>query len=176
MFIRRIAQNKAKGAWVLGQQKLETKDFDQAISMFNQSLAFSPERYEPHLGLGQAYEGLGLVDIALREYQTAARLITGENLYDKVEKTTLLAKIGDIYLEGGLYAEAMEAYTKGISLNPKWPDPYYGLALAYHKVGDTKGARQALETYLRYETREKRAEKRNVAQELLKKLNASRDQ
>jgi tetratricopeptide (TPR) repeat protein len=170
IFFREITENKNKAAWALGQEHLEAKNFDQAISMFNQSVAFSPKRYDPHLGLAQAYEELGVLDVALKEYKIAAELISGENLYDKADKIAILSKIGDIYAQRGSYKDAINAYQEGIKINPKWPDPYYGLGQAYRKVGDNERAKENLQVYLVREIREKRAERKENAQKALAEL------
>src|SRR5258706_3514059 len=144
LFFHANIENKGKAAWALGQEYFAAKRFDQAISMFNQSLAYYPEKPEPHLGLAQSYENLGVLDVALKEYRIAENLIRGENLYDNADKVSVLSKIGDLYLQQGAVNEAINAYKEGIKINPKWPDPYYGLGLTYRKMGDVDRAKENL--------------------------------
>jgi len=170
-----IVQNKSYDGQSLaltmqGNDYLQKKQFDQALSMFHQSLAYAPDEYGPHVGLGEAYEGLGISDVALREFRTAIQLIDlrKENEVSQlIEKVVILSRIGDIYQQIGKQEEAIKSYKQGIALSPKWPDPYFGLGIIYHKNGHFELAKESLTKYLQYETREKRVDDKKAAENLL---------
>ena len=87
-----------------------------------------------------------------------------------MEKTIILARIGDIYLQKETYQEAQHVYTEAIALYPNWPDPYYGLGTVYYRIGNAPEAKENLLNYVRLETRKGRAERKRAAEDLLSKL------
>jgi len=169
-FIKKTSHNISQAAWISGHEALLKSQFADAISFFARSVALFPENYEAHTGLGQAYEGLGILKLARNEYEHAAKLIDGKELPDYTEKAILLTKVGEIDLREGQYIQAVSSYERAIAISPQWPDAYYGLGLSYYKQGHTKQAKESLKKFLQYESRENRAtEKRNAA-ELVKRL------
>ena len=170
MFQSKSLNRQSLALAVIGNDHLRKKEFDQAIAMLNQSLTYAPDEYGPHVGLAEAYAGLGIIDVALREFRIAIQLIDRRqesDLSQVIEKVVILSRIGDIYQEIGKQEDAIKSYKQGIALSPKWPDPYFGLGKIYHKTGQFESAKENLTKYLQYETREKRAGDKGTAANLL---------
>ena len=100
----------------------------------------SEEDYETHYNLGIAYKEMGLIDDAIREFQTARndpkRLIHASNM------------LGVCYIEKGLYPLAIDVLKGVIDKMTDRGESYwamkYELAEAYEKNGNVK---EALDLY-----------------------------
>lgn len=138
--------------------------------MFGRAVALSPGWYEPHFGLAQTYEQLGLADLALSEYQTAVDLANPRETLERIEQTRMLARIGNIHLQNGRYREAVDAFQRGVQVSPQWPEFYQGLVRAHRALGDAERLKQGLRDYVRYETREGHEGERVAAEKALREL------
>ncbi len=94
------------------------------------------EDTETHYNLGIAYKEMGLLDDAIREFQTARR---DPKLF--INSVTML---GVCYIEKGLYPLAVEALQSALMKVDKREDAYWGLkydlADAYERNGDLRKA------------------------------------
>lgn len=81
------------------------------------------------LGLGDAYERLGMFDKALSAYFEAASIDT---LWGEPWK-----RMAEVYEKRGKKEEAVKAYRRAIEAGTADPVPYHRLALHYLEAGDT---------------------------------------
>ena len=94
------------------------------------------EDYETHYNLGIAYKEMGLIDDAIREFQTSRknqkRFITSSNM------------LGICYMEKGLYSLAVEVLKDALEKMEDRNESYwamkYDVAKAYEKNGNIKEA------------------------------------
>jgi len=90
-----LIKQKATAFFALGVKHQE-RNVDEAISFFYQSLALSPDWYEPHLALAQAYERKNDLALAIKEYQKAMNLIATEEKNRHYDKILILSKIKEL--------------------------------------------------------------------------------
>jgi len=88
---------------------------------------------EEHLNLGVAYEGRGEFDLAVKEYQRAAKKLPLALLY-----------LGNAYFLKNQWKEAEVYYRKAIKKNPKNADGYNNLAWLYFTKGENLDEAEAL--------------------------------
>ncbi len=94
------------------------------------------EDFETHYNLGIAYKEMGLIDDAIKEFQTSKK--------DPKCITRSLTMLGICYMEKGLFPLAIEAFKGAIENITSRDEAYWGarydLACAYEKNGNTKEA------------------------------------
>lgn len=95
-----------------------------------------PEDIETHYNLGIAYKEMGLIDDAIREFQTSRN---DPRFY--VQSSTML---GICYMEKGLYPLAIKAFKEAIDNIETRDESYWGalfdLATAHERNGDLRKA------------------------------------
>ncbi|MBM4141165.1 MAG: tetratricopeptide repeat protein [Nitrospira sp.] len=98
------------------------------------------EDYETHYNLGIAYKELGLIDDAIREFQTSRN--------DPKSFIQSSSMLGICYMEKGVYPLAIDVLTSALEKMEDRGDSYwamkYDLAEAYEKNGNIK---EALDAY-----------------------------
>ncbi|MGE5893851.1 MAG: hypothetical protein ACM34I_07330, partial [bacterium] len=91
---------------------------------------------ETHYNLGIAYKEMGLIDDAIKEFQTASR--------DPKRQIQGSSMLGLCYKEKGLYSLAVDAFRNALSQITERGDAYWGtkfdLAEAYQKNGNLREA------------------------------------
>lgn len=94
------------------------------------------EDSETHYNLGIAYKEMGLVDDAIKEFQTARK--------DPAYKTRSTSMLGLCFMEKGLYPLAIEAFRGSVANITTRDEAYWGarydLGCAYEMNGNTKEA------------------------------------
>jgi len=149
-----------------GLNYLQDKNYDRAISAFQQATIFNPELSDAYRYLGQVYQTNGKSDEAIKTFEQGVQknpyseeLIKSlgnayidDKEYDEAEKqfkkivqedpTSAYAynTLGHIYLSTNRYDEAEEQFKKVIKLAPTDANGYYGLGLAYNKEEKYKDA------------------------------------
>jgi tetratricopeptide (TPR) repeat protein len=90
------------------------------FSVWANTVEKSPDNPIVRGGLGLAYQKRGLLDEAIREFETAIELgpNVAKNHYN----------LGLAYEEKGLFEKAVAAYKKAAELNPAYTDAYFNLA------------------------------------------------
>lgn len=88
---------------------------------------------EEHLNLGVAYEKRGEVDLAIKEYQRAAKKLPLALLY-----------LGNAHFLKNQWQEAELYYRKAIEKDPKNADAYNNLAWLYYSKGENLEEAEAL--------------------------------
>ncbi|HYA31216.1 MAG TPA: tetratricopeptide repeat protein, partial [Thermodesulfovibrionales bacterium] len=94
------------------------------------------EDSETHYNLGIAYKEMGLIDDAIKEFQTARN--------DPKCSVRAMSMLGICYMEKGLYPLAIESFRGGLENIGTRDESYWGaqydLASAYEKNGNRKEA------------------------------------
>jgi tetratricopeptide (TPR) repeat protein len=91
-------------------------DVEEVFSKFKEGVArqISIDDAQSHYDLGVAYKEMGLIDDAIREFETAAR--------DESRETVCLSMVGMIELERGNVEQALEAFLRGVNSRGRQPD------------------------------------------------------
>jgi len=144
------------------------------VSVFERSVAVSPESYFGHNHLGRAYENQGEIDRAGVAYQRAVELRPAyagahSNLGSVLSKTGRYAEaiahleqalalrprrasfhsnLGLVYAEQGNWQYAFDAYGRALSLSPNYPTAHLNLGLALSATGKPKEAAAHLQRAL----------------------------
>jgi tetratricopeptide (TPR) repeat protein len=90
------------------------------FSVWANTVKKSPGNPIVHGGLGLAYQKRGLLDEAIREFETAIEL--GPNLAKNHYN------LGLAYEEKGFFGKAVAAYKKAVEVDPAYTDAYFNLA------------------------------------------------
>jgi tetratricopeptide (TPR) repeat protein len=116
--------------------------YEQAIENCNISLKLAPAKADSHFLYGLACESMYDYDTALQHYETA--------LTFQPDRIDAYIKQGYILLDQGHLGQAINAFSRANSLNPK-SKAYAGCLRAYQILGDEEKAKQArrkLDNYL----------------------------
>jgi len=160
-----LDQNLAQAHSNLGGAYLNSQRYDEAITSCQRAIELDPNLALAHSNLGGAYTGLQRYDEAITGYQRAIELdpklalahrnlgLTLEKLqrYPEAEAAHRQAlsieerafdfrNLGDVLKAQELYNEAIEAYQRGIDLDPQNTSPYFGLGLLQFEQGELAGA------------------------------------
>jgi tetratricopeptide (TPR) repeat protein len=113
--------------------------FDQAIEAYQKAIERRPFYADAHVGLGEALAAKGDTDAAIAAYQKA--------LTFNAVNPRVYVSLGKIYYsEKSLYYEAVNAYRRGIDLDPRSVEARMGLGEVYEDKGLY---REAIEEYQR---------------------------
>jgi tetratricopeptide (TPR) repeat protein len=114
--------------------------FDSSIKLFKAALKINPNYTEALLNLAVLYNDLGHYTEAKKLYTNLhkARKSKDKQIEPvlKGKLSNLHANIGDIYKNLGLYAHAIEEYTKALNLNPSYVDIRTKLGISYRENGE----------------------------------------
>ncbi|MGW8272166.1 MAG: tetratricopeptide repeat protein, partial [Thermodesulfovibrionales bacterium] len=122
------------------------------------------EDSETHYNLGIAYKEMGLIDDAIKEFQTANR--------DPEKKIQASSMLGHCFKEKGLYSLAIEVLATAVSLIERRDDSYWGavydLADAYELNGNLNEALDMFTEVFAYNSKLRKVDERlNVLKERL---------
>jgi tetratricopeptide (TPR) repeat protein len=137
----RISENEVFEAEELAEPSMDSDVMD-IFNEFKKGLdkELSEEDYETHYNLGIAYKEMGLIDDAIREFQTACK--------DPKRVVHASDMLGVCYIEKGLYPLAIDVLKGAIDNMTDRNEAYwamkYELADAYEKNGNVK---EALDLY-----------------------------
>jgi tetratricopeptide (TPR) repeat protein len=97
--------------------------------------------YETHYNMGTAYKEMDLLDDAVREFQTSANLVNGDDGTPRFLRSCNM--LGHCFMEKGLPKAAVLWFKKGLAA-PGSEDEYqalrYDLGTAYEQMGDINRA------------------------------------
>ncbi len=87
----------------------EVKQYEKAVENFKLSLLHNPNSATAYIGLSDVYASMKRYLLALIALQTA----------EKIEPTnlTVMKKMGDLYLDAGLYTKSREVYERLLKIN-----------------------------------------------------------
>jgi tetratricopeptide (TPR) repeat protein len=113
----------------LGLVFLQLEKFDDAKEMFLKAIAIDPQFSDAYHNLGVTFMKKGQIKEATDAFNKAL----SNPLYLTPEKTFYL--LGLSYYRLNLYEPAINAFKDSIRRAPSFSLPYFGLALAYNKIG-----------------------------------------
>ncbi len=132
----------------LGVSAYTSKNYDEAIEHFQESIEKDPDLVRSYLYLAIAYRAQYIpqgtspdnMDRARNAIATFEEVI--ERATDPVDQTTAMANLAGIYNGMGDYEMAKEWYRKRLEIEPNNPVPMYGIAtidwqLSYDETGMT---------------------------------------
>lgn len=129
-----------------GIEQIRSGQLDKAINSFSQLLAQNPADASAHFGLGWAYQNKGMADPATQQYTLA--------ISSAVETLAFsYFNLGVLFQAKKKFAEAIGAYQRVLSIQPKNADASYNLAFVYFDQGlDHIALNQFLDTIKRKPT------------------------
>jgi tetratricopeptide (TPR) repeat protein len=112
-------------------------EYEQARVAYSELIRLQPDKAEGHLGLGVLLTKLDASrnDEAISELQKAVS-IRGD-LYEA------RIALGRALIKSGRHGDAVEHLKAAATLAPNNPEPYYQLAIAYRRLGNTEAAAAA---------------------------------
>src|SRR5579884_104512 len=134
-----VARNEASPRYhtALGELLVYRGNVDEGRKEYERALQLNPD-YGPACGLmGSLYmhkmPGLDSLDRA------EALLLKATSL-DTYHPQDVYFDLGQLYIQKGQFKKAVEALQQSIRIDPRDERPYYILAKAYRRLGDTKSA------------------------------------
>lgn len=113
----------------LGRAYLANKTFQQAVPFLEEALRLNPYFSYAHYNLGIAYQGTGLCEKAIPEYQKAL-YGTRQPYFADIHNN-----MGVCYFTEGRTDRAIEEFKQSIEINPYFSDAYFNLGIAYRSKG-----------------------------------------
>ena len=155
---------------MLAQVYSRQEDRDKAIEMYEKVIELTPDDGRAHGELGQLYDRQRMQDEALSAYRKAvklgtdsfhiyARLARGYSRAGQTDKILALAddlkkrtnsgdsyyNLGQVYMSGQYYDEAIEAFKKSVRLSPQMSHYKSQLGQAYEQAGRMEEAEEFYE-------------------------------
>jgi tetratricopeptide (TPR) repeat protein len=97
------------------------------LTLWSDVVRKSPDKKRGHIGLGNAYEHLGRLDEAAREYKTASAF--------KPDYAETHNKLGTVYEHLGRFGEAAREYKTALTLKPDYAEAHNNLGIVYKDLG-----------------------------------------
>lgn len=138
----------------LGYCRFHQGNLDGARAAFETHLRWMPQESDTHFGLGLIDLEEAKLDDAEARFRHAMALIDdlehadpGRYAVRRKDRGKCQARLGDIALARGAYAEAAELFQAAIDADPDQYTAYYGLSLALRRLGNDAAADEMLEEY-----------------------------
>ena len=128
-----------------GDSALALKNFDAALSEFQQAVRLDPNFADAHQKLGVAYKEAGDLNRAAESLEQATRL-------DPFSFTSIF-ELGEVYRMLDRVTQAIRAYTVACELSPRSFESRFRLASCYHQTGDLDRAIQEYKSAIKLEPR-----------------------
>jgi len=129
-----IAQEMAKE----GDTEYRRQEFDMAIDNYKKAIQYSPAYTTAYFKLARTY-------FKMKDYENT-QIILEENLAVDSNQEQSEKMLGDIYRSTGNPDNAIEHYSKAISINGNYYKAYYSLGTTLLSEGQNGEARDALNT------------------------------
>ncbi len=130
-----LAQNNASVS--TGNEKLQKKDYKEALNNFSQALNTNPSDIQVLCGIALAHNGLGNIKEASEFIETALKLNPQSDLVNNTK--------GEILLSAKDYTGAINLFNKTLGINKLYLQAYIGKSKAYNLLGDSKEAFKVLD-------------------------------
>ncbi|MBT8365110.1 MAG: tetratricopeptide repeat protein [Deltaproteobacteria bacterium] len=108
------------------------RDWKDGLTLWSKTVKQSPDSGVARGSLGRAYQEQGLLDKALAEYKSAAKIMPNH--------FKAYYNLGVVYDQQGHFDQAVANYKKSISISPEFANAHYNLANLYQKYGLTDDA------------------------------------
>ncbi len=122
----------AKEAFLQGNKYLEEKNYQQAITAYQQTIKLNPYHKIAYHNLGRCYFSLNLFTKAEESFQKALKL--------DPDYIPAFNKLGIVYEYQKKYKEAWKCYDRVLSINPMEAEAHYNLASLFQKKHDFERA------------------------------------
>ncbi|WP_372365368.1 tetratricopeptide repeat protein [Candidatus Uabimicrobium sp. HlEnr_7] len=111
-----------------GNTWIHKKHSQKAISDFQKAIELVPHLASSYNGMGQAYRLDKKWKLAIINYKKAAKL-------NPKYKALSYSNCGNIYFDQNKYQQALDYYQKSLSVDSKFIEAYFNLAITYAKLG-----------------------------------------
>jgi len=131
-----------------GQQAYNTRDYDEAISRYEQIAEKYPTFATAHYYMGLAYRAAGNLRQAAASFRKASNVNKENSNYAKALQKLVGDKLneGNRFFRAKDYDSAIQAYTEALDLDRNiFPRAFYLLAIAQKNIGDTQAALKTLD-------------------------------
>ena len=119
-----------------GDTALRSEQYVDAIEAYSGAVALRPDSMLPRLRRGEAHQGRGDLDAAVRDFRDAAAL--------DAAAARPREELGDVLYQLQRYQRAAEAYESALAIDDRLSRADYKLSLARYRAGDPRGAISAL--------------------------------
>lgn len=116
-------------AMQLGVEEDKTGNNEGAARAFLEAARRQPDAFEPWYNLGQSLRKMGAGEDAQLALKNAL-----QNAQTDLQRSNALHNLGNSFLDGEKYEEAIGAYSESLKLNPDQPDAIYNLNKAVEKL------------------------------------------
>lgn len=103
------------------------RDYQKAEPLYLQARDLDPNLPITHINLGRLYYETGRTELAVKELETANRLLP--------DTYQILVPLAGAYARAGDGKTAEDYYFRAIELKPNFPAAYYDLAMMYQNLG-----------------------------------------
>jgi len=118
--------------YLQGELFLKQGDYQQAVNLFNQTIALAKNFSMGHLSLAKAYQALSQLDNAETALLQAQKLMPSNNF--------VLTKLGVFYYSQGYYLKAIRYFEQLSKQAPNNHIAYLNISACYYLSGDIKQA------------------------------------
>ncbi|MDD5439582.1 MAG: tetratricopeptide repeat protein [Candidatus Omnitrophica bacterium] len=115
---------------------VRNNDWKDEVSFFNATLKYNMNNPKIHLNLGNTYYEKGMMDQALKEYETTIKI---QNDYHEA-----YGNIGAICLTRRDFPKAIEYLNRAVAIKPNFPMAHYNLGYCYYLQGNYAKAKEEL--------------------------------
>jgi tetratricopeptide (TPR) repeat protein len=144
--VTRMEPEYADG-WVnVARARIQEGNMSAAEDMLKQALTRDAGLAKTHFFLGTALKSLGRYDEAIDHLKTASAKYPRDRV--------VLNQLGRVYFLKRQFAEAVEALTRVLAIDPEDLQAHYNLMLAYRGLGDTAKAERERTLYERFKADE----------------------
>jgi protein O-mannosyl-transferase len=103
------------------------RDWKDSLTLWSKTVITSPNSSKAHGSLGRAYQDLGQLDKAIREYKKAIEIFPNDY--------KAYYNLGVLYDGQGALKEAVADYKRAIAINPAFTNAHFNLGNIYHNQG-----------------------------------------
>lgn len=150
-----LDKNNAATLYGLGQLAMSTRNYSEAVDLFEKTLAQVPGANRVHYSLAMAYRGLGNAEKvkAHLSQQGLVGVRVSDPLFDGLQELIAGERVhlsrGKLAFESRRYAEAAAEFRKSVAAKPDSITARVNLGAALTELGDLKGAAEQFEEAIR---------------------------
>jgi protein O-mannosyl-transferase len=120
----------------------EEKNYDMALSYYNEALKLNAIDHEAFVDRGNVYFNTNKLDLAYQDYKKALSI--------KQNYPPALDNLGALFAMGGRYDSALACFNKALVIQPDYVPPYRNRALALMDLRRYDEAIRDFETFLKF--------------------------
>ena len=118
---------------------------EDALKKYTDAIMANPRFIPAYRDLGALYADLGYLDYAIQVFQSALKAV----VEGSEEEAQIRHALGTVYIEKGMYNEAIEQFRRALEIKPSMLEALFSLGWAYKLKGDKENARLYLERFVR---------------------------